>query len=57
MQLKTIVIFKILKIRMDKIWDARIDSRIFRQIVVNKQEWFLDDFAPIVESEDKRNYQ
>lgn len=57
MQLKTIVILKILKIRMDKIWDARNDSRIFRQIVVNKQEWFLDDFAPIVESEDKRNYQ
>lgn len=57
MQLKTIVILKILKIRMDKIWDARIDSRMFRQIVVNKQEWFLDDFAPIVENEDKRNYQ
>lgn len=56
MQLKITVILKILKIRLDAIWDACINSRIFRQVVANKRDWFLNNLAPALESEDEKNH-
>lgn len=56
MQLKTIVILGILKIRLDIILDACINSQNFRQVKANKKEWLLDNLVPALKSEDKKNH-
>lgn len=56
-QLKTTIIPGILKIRVDAIWDAFINSRIFYQVVAIKREWFLKNLALVLKIEDKKNHQ
>lgn len=57
LQLKIIVFLKILKIKLEEIWDTCINFRSFYQIVANKQRLFLEDFAFALENEDKKSHQ